>query len=212
MTGRCVHWATLREAGAAAGLWFLYGVYRLGGRSLYALLTWPVALYFALTRDVARRASAEYLTRVGVLAADASFLTRLGRVTRHIAQFADALLDKGLAWTGAIDLTEARIDIDRRFRAAVESGRGGVIVVAHLGNLDVLRIFAHMLPPLRLKILVHTRHAQRFNRVLERLNPASAAGLYQVTEIDAARAVVTAGVEPGEKIAVEAATLINQIR
>lgn len=31
-------------------------------------------------------------------------------------------------------------------------------------------------------------------------------------EIDAARALVTAGVEPGEKIAVEAATLINQIR
>ncbi len=29
---------------------------------------------------------------------------------------------------------------------------------------------------------------------------------------DAARALVTAGVEPGEKIAVEAATLINQIR
>lgn len=31
-------------------------------------------------------------------------------------------------------------------------------------------------------------------------------------EIDATRAMVTAGVEPGEKIAVEAATLINQIR
>lgn len=31
-------------------------------------------------------------------------------------------------------------------------------------------------------------------------------------EIDAARALLTAGVEPGEKIAVEAATLINQIR
>lgn len=31
-------------------------------------------------------------------------------------------------------------------------------------------------------------------------------------EIDAARALVTTGVEPGEKIAVEAATLINQIR
>lgn len=31
-------------------------------------------------------------------------------------------------------------------------------------------------------------------------------------EIDAARALLTAGVEPGEKIAIEAATLINQIR
>lgn len=47
------------------------------------------------------------------------------------------------------------------------------------------------------------RHAEP-----ERFEPKAV----KFVEIDAARALVTAGVEPGEKIAVEAATLINQIR
>jgi predicted LPLAT superfamily acyltransferase len=182
------HWASLREAGLSAGLWFLYGVYRCGGRWLYHAILWPVAFYFTLTRKVARRASVEYLERVGVLASDAPLVTRWWHVTRHIERFADALLDKVLAWTGAIDLAAARLEIDPRFEAAVATGKGGVLVVAHCGNLEVLRALAVLLPALRLKILVHTLHAQRFNRLLKRLNPASTANLMQVTELDAAAA------------------------
>lgn len=182
------HWASLREAGLSAGLWFLYGVYRCGGRWLYRLILWPVALYFALTRGVARRASAEYLGRVGVLPADAGWPARLWHVTRHIERFADALLDKALAWTGALDLGATTIEMDPRFDAALASGQGGVLVVAHCGNLEVLRALARSRPNLRLKILVHTRHAQRFNKLLTRLNPDSAANLLQVTDIDAAAA------------------------
>jgi len=51
-----------------------------------------------------------------------------------------------------------------------------------------LRALAGRFPTLRLKILVHTRHAQRFNELLTRLNPESAANLLQVTELDAATA------------------------
>jgi predicted LPLAT superfamily acyltransferase len=182
------HWASLREAGMSMGLWFLYGVYRFGGRWLYRVLLWPVALYFALTRAVARRASIEYLERVGLLAGDASFATRWLHVTRHIERFADALLDKALAWSGALDLEATRMNIDPRFHAAVEAGEGGVLLVAHCGNLEVLRALARRMPKVHLKILVHTRHAQRFNRLLKKLNPESAANLLQVTELDVAAA------------------------
>lgn len=187
-TRRAPHWASLREAGLTAGLWFLYGAYKCGGRFLYRILLWPVALYFAATRGVARRASAEYLERVGVLRADASVGTRWWHVTRHIERFADALLDKALAWTDALDLARTQMNIDPRFTAAVAARRGGVLVVAHCGNLEVLRALARRLPEVRLKILVHTRHAQRFNRLLAKLNPESAVNLLQVTELDAAAA------------------------
>ena len=199
------HWASLREAGLSAGLWFLYGVYRCGGRWLYRLILWPVAFYFALTRSVARRASVEYLQRMGLLAADAPLATRWWQVTRHIESFADALLDKVLAWTGALDLDAMELDVDPRFFAAESAGVGGVMVVAHCGNLEVLRALARRLPTLRLKILVHTRHAQRFNRVLARLNPASAANLLQVTELDtAAAAELSACVRGGEYVVIAA--------
>lgn len=202
---RPLHWASLREAGRSAGLWFLYGVYRLGGRWMYRLLVWPVALYFALARAVARQSSIEYLQRVGVLAPRAAWPVRLAHVTRHIATFADALLDKALAWTGALDLANAQLNVDARFDAAVREGRGGVLVVAHCGNLEVLRALGRQLPRLKLNILVHTRHAQRFNKVLARLNPESGADLLQVTEIDLARAVDLAdSVRRGEFVVIAA--------
>jgi predicted LPLAT superfamily acyltransferase len=163
-------------------------VYRCGGRWLYRLVLWPVALYFTATRGIARRASVEYLERVGVLAADASAPRRWWHVTRHIERFADALLDKALAWTDALDLAAAQMNFDPRFEAAVAAGRGGMLVVAHCGNLEVLRTLARRMPQVRLKILVHTRHAERFNRLLARLNPGSAVNLLQVTELDVAAA------------------------
>jgi predicted LPLAT superfamily acyltransferase len=187
-TARPLHWATLREAGLSAGLWFLYASYRIGGRWLYRLLLWPVALYFTATRAVARRASTQYLQRIGVLAPTSGVAVRWWRVTCHIERFADALLDKALAWTGALNLHDARMNADPHFDAAVAAGRGGVLVVAHCGNLEVMRALARRVPDLRLKILVHTRHAERFNRLLRQLNPESAVNLLQVTDLDAALA------------------------
>jgi len=199
------HWASLREAGLSVGLWFLYGVYRCGGRWLYQIMLWPVAFYFTLSRGVARRASLEYLERVGLLAPDASVAKRWCHVVRHIERFADALLDKTLAWTGALDVGATQMNVDPRFDAAVEAGEGGILVVAHCGNLEVLRALALRLPKVRLKILVHTRHAQRFNRLLTKLNPQSATNLMQVTDIDAAAATELAHcVATGEFIVIAA--------
>jgi predicted LPLAT superfamily acyltransferase len=204
------HWARLREAGMAAGLWFLYGVYRLGGRGLYRVLLAPVSVYFALTRGVARRASIDYLQRVGALSPQASAWARWRAVVRHIACFADVLLDKALTWSGALDLRGARLAVDPRFEAQVKAaaaaaGRGGVLVVAHCGNLEAMRALGKRLPQLRMRILVHTLHAERFNRLLQKLNPESHANLMQVTEVDAAAAVeLAACVERGEFIVIAA--------
>lgn len=199
------HWASIGEAGVSAGLWFLYWVYCLAGRRVFHLLLWPVAWYFAAMRRTTWNASREYLERVGVLTADAGLWTRWRRVTRHVFTFADVLLDKLLVWSGALDLADARIEHDERFEADVRSGRGGVLVVAHLGNLEALRALGTRLPQLRMKILVHTRHAQRFNRVMTRLNPASAANLLQVTDLDAALAAeLAASVERGEFVVIAA--------
>ncbi len=182
------HWATLQEAGMSAGLWFLYYLHRFLGRGVYRALMFPVGWYFALTRPVARRASIEFLMRVGELPRDAGFWRRWTATVRHIRSFADALIDKALVWTGGLDIRAARVEVDPRFDAAVDRGEGGVLVVAHLGNLEVLRAIGERLRKLQLHILVHTRHAQKFNNVLKRLNPESGEHLLQVTDMDAATA------------------------
>jgi len=127
MPNAAEHQVHRSRLGVAAGgrsvgrLWFLYGVYRCGAVALSDHAV-AVAFYFTLSRGVVRRASLEYLERVGLLAPDASWQT-LVHVVRHIERFADALLDKALAWTGALDVGATQMNVDPRFDAAVEAAR-----------------------------------------------------------------------------------------
>ncbi|MGH6611475.1 MAG: acyltransferase, partial [Burkholderiaceae bacterium] len=88
---------------------------------------------------------------------------------------------------------------------AVANDRGGVLVVAHFGNLEVLRRIGERAKALRLHILVHTKHAERFNRMLTRMNPQSAERLLQVTEVNTATiAHLTSRVELGDFVVIAA--------
>lgn len=217
---RRTHWAAMEEAGALAGLWFLYWLDRLFGRALFRAVMVPVVAYFMLRRTLARQASLEYLARVGRLPPGLPRRARWRRVATHFSVFADTLLDKALAWSGALDLDAVRVEVDPEAlallrgsgdgahgsdRPADAPGRGGVMVVAHVGNLEVLHALGRRLPGLRLHVLVHTRHAQRFNRLLKRLNPDSAASLLQVTDLDAAMAArLSAAVDQGDWVVIAA--------
>jgi predicted LPLAT superfamily acyltransferase len=166
---------------------------------------WPVSWYYIAVRPLARRVSVEYQQRLGVLAADVGGWSAWRAAARHVRHFADALLDKALVWTGGLDLDDIRREVDPRFDRAVDENRGGVLVVAHFGNLEVLRRMGEHAKQLRLHILVHTRHAERFNRMLTRVNPQSAERLLQVTEVDTATiAHLAARVELGDFVVIAA--------
>jgi predicted LPLAT superfamily acyltransferase len=84
------------------------------------------------------------------------------------------------------------------------SGRGAVIVTAHVGCLELCRALAgrdeERFP---LTVLVHTRHAERFNRMLQRLDPHTQVELLQVTEVSAATSLMLAErIERGELVAI----------
>ena len=199
------HWASLPESGSTAWLWIMYLSYVWIGRPLFRLLVWPASWYFIAVRPVARRASIEYQRRVGVLAADSSAWQAWRAAGVHVRHFADTLLDKALVWTGGLALDGIRREVDPRFDDAVDENRGGVLVVAHFGNLEVLRRMGERAKQLRLHILVHTRHAERFNRMLTRMNPQSAERLLQVTEVDTATiAHLAARVELGDFVVIAA--------
>lgn len=87
--------------------------------------------------------------------------------------------------------------------AAAADPRGAVLIVSHHGNPEVAR--ALMAPGLRdrLTVLVHTRHAENFNRVLRQFRPEAAMRLIQVTEIGPEIAIqLKERVERGEWVAI----------
>ncbi|MCX7079102.1 MAG: glycosyl transferase, partial [Pseudomonas sp.] len=70
-------------------------------------------------------------------------------------------------------------------RKQLRGKRGQMLVGAHLGNLEVCRALAELGEKVTMNVLVHTKHAERFNRLLGEAG-ATHLRLIQVSELDPA--------------------------
>ncbi len=181
------HWSSIAEVGSSFGLLLSFWLYKLLGRRPFQALLLPIVSYFFLFKSQQRRASRQFLHRcheAGGLprppGAWASF--------RHFFQFGQAVLDKLVAYNGGVRLEDVDFRGEARVQAVLDRGRGALLLGSHLGNLEICRALAHLRPGLRLRVLVHTRHAQNFNRLLARLDGESQVRLQQVTELGVAAA------------------------
>jgi predicted LPLAT superfamily acyltransferase len=191
------HWAGLAERGSLAGLNFVAGAHRLLGRRAVAWVLAPIVLYFFLAGSRQRLASRQYLGRV--LGRQPS----LAEGFRHFMDFAAAAIDSFVAWSGAIAPTAMEVSDPAVLERAALDPRGAVLVVSHHGSAELAR--ALMAPALRqrLTILVHTRHAENYNRIIARHRPDSAGRMIQVTDIGPDTAIMLRErVERGEWVAI----------
>lgn len=197
------HWAEMGENTFVAGMWLMYQMHRFLGRWPFLLCLYPIVAYYWLASPVARRSSLQYLQRMQ--AAHGLWPTAPGwrQSQRHFRVFAQVILDKLLALTGRYRFERVSVSGRESLGAMLDKGRGAVVVTAHMGCMELCRAIAERRSGLRLNILVHTAHAQRFNRVLQRLAPDSGVQLLQVTEFNAATAMMLAErVARGELIAI----------
>jgi len=197
------HWANLGESTFVGGIWFMYGVNRLLGRGPFLLFLYPVVFYYWLVRSTARKASMEYLSRLHGSQQVFDREPGIRHSLRHFGLFAQTLLDKLLAIGGHYSRGRLQFSGHEALLAAQAEGRGSVIMTAHMGCLELLQTAAGWREGLRLTILVHTGHAERFNRILERINPDVKVRLMQVEDFSPATAMLLADrIEKGEHIAI----------
>ena len=197
------HWARIGESTCVSGIWTLYWVHRLLGRWIFLLGLYPVALCYWLAQPATRAHSLQYLTRLQ--AATGAVGHHPGRIDtlRHVALFAETLLDKLLAASGRYRARHVAISGSEMLYQSALAGRGGVIVTAHLGCLELCRSLSEQRIDFHLNILVHTRHAQQFNRILQQLNPDSRVTLIEVSDVNPATAAMLAlNVAAGEFVAI----------
>jgi predicted LPLAT superfamily acyltransferase len=199
------HWASIGESTFVAGIRLLWAVHRVLGRLPFRVCLYPVVFSYWLCSGLARRSSMQYLQRIeaahGVLGHAPTWRDTL----RHFFSFAETLLDKLLAISGRYRFEQVKVEGRELLQAQARSGRGGLIVTAHVGCLELCRALAEHDGDggVRLNVLVHTLHAQRFNALLQRLDPGSRVRLLQVTETDAATAVLLQEcIERGEWVAI----------
>jgi predicted LPLAT superfamily acyltransferase len=193
-------WYRIRERGTRTGYrlgaWILR---RLGPRGL-RLAGELLVPYFYLTSARARRASRDYLSRLRACSGPLPGLAREPgprEVYRHFRSFGRAIADKVLAWSGCTPELAAE-DLEP-FLALLGSGRGAVILGAHLGNLEMLRALGRDRGLPGLNAVVYAGNAVRFHELLERLNPSFGVNLVQVAAVTPGTAIgLQEKVERGE--------------
>lgn len=183
------HWSAINELGFITGMRLMFWVCKVFGRWPFRLILYPVLLWYVLFKPSARRASRDYLKHLNQVT---PVNTGIVKVIQHFAAFAEMMLDKMLLWSGLFDASSVRFFGTEKMKQFIAEKRGVLLICSHLGNLDLCRVLSNRHSGLKLTVLVHTKHAQRFNHLLETINPASQLNLMQVTEITPATAIILA--------------------
>ena len=179
------HWASQRERGSFLLMKFTALAARLLGRRLLSPLLYLIVLYFFLFGGQARRSISTYQLHLASWSGRADLSPTRRSVFRQFMAFADALLDKLSIWRGDLGLEQIDLLDPHGLRQQLRCARGQMLVGAHLGNLEVCRALAEIGEKVRMNVLVHTRHAEQFNRLLGEAG-ASHLRLIQVSELDPA--------------------------
>ncbi|WP_018434454.1 glycosyltransferase family 2 protein [Paraburkholderia atlantica] len=184
-------WWRIAERGSHLGMSLLALSCKLLGRRFTALWLHPVVAYFLLTGRAARVASGDYFTRLSAVAPSAD-TPRPGWLSayRHMLAFAQSGFDKLAAWSGRVNDTDVTFDDPSAFEALIASGKGALVIGAHLGNLEMVRALAVRGDHAKVTAVVYTEHARRFNQVLASSNRDFARHLLEVGDFGPETAVL----------------------
>lgn len=179
------HWAGHRERGSFAFMRLTAWAVRVLGRKPMVPLLYMIVLYFYLFGRSARHSAWAYQRNLANWSGRAELTPSAGSVYRQFIAFADTLLDKLDVWGGRLSLDRLVLHDDANLHSVLKAPRGQLLVGSHLGNLEICRALAELGRKVEMNVLVHTRHAEQFNRLLSE-SGANNLRLIQVSELDPA--------------------------
>ena len=182
---RSRHWAGQRERGSFALMKFTALASRYLGRRALSPLLYLIVAYFFLFGAKARRSVRHYQNNLASWSARPELRPTRRSVFAQFMAFADSLLDKLDVWSGRLNFSDIELIDPHGLHGQMSGTRGQLMVGAHLGNLEVCRALAELSAQVRMNVLVHTRHAEQFNRLLKETG-ANNLRLIQVSELDPA--------------------------
>ncbi|MFB9067295.1 acyltransferase [Pseudofulvimonas gallinarii] len=165
------HWTQRPEGGGRFAIWLIRGIVLRLGRPLGRLLLYPITAYFLVRRSSERRASLAYLRRA------------LGRKptlldgARHVHCFAATILDRPLLLTDRLDRFDIRVHGVETVHECMAMGKGVLLLGAHLGSFEVLRVLSLQRPDARVAVLLERSQNPAMTQLLEELNPRLAASV-----------------------------------
>ena len=167
-------WLTMSERGSVLGIRFLFFLCLVAGRSVVRAVLRPVLFYYLVTHRLARQASRKYLERI---LSNVTWRT----IYRHFLRFGDVTLDRAFFLQGRYSLFDCPPGNGFEHILKLQRERRGAILLgAHLGSVEAMRSLggADSLP---LYVVAHTGNARILNSFMEKLNPALAGRILEVT-------------------------------
>lgn len=183
-------WSDIEEVGVYWLMRVALFLRLLLGGALFRVVLFPVVTYYFLMSKQARRASLDYLLHLEHFAPNIKVQANTLYVYKHFLSFGQSIIDKLAAWNGCISMQDIVVHGGDAFSGLIERNEGAMILGAHLGNNEVSRALASIDKGVKLNILVHTRHARNFNRLLDDVSKENCMELIQVTELTPAIAII----------------------
>jgi predicted LPLAT superfamily acyltransferase len=148
------------------------------GRWAARLLLYPITAYFLLTAREQRQASRQFLSRA--LGREAGWWN----VARHFHSFAGTILDRVYLVTGdhrRFDLRMHGVDVALE---QVAKGRGCILLGAHLGSFEVMRMLAMIDDRVDVKVLMYEDHNATLTGLIYSLNPHFSESIIPLGSVD----------------------------
>ncbi len=188
-------WLSQGERGTLFGIRMVFKAATLLGRRAMRPIVCAIALWYRLFDRRAVAASKAWLTRVH--GSPPSYWA----IYRHLRTFAQVTLDRIFLLSNRLEGMRFRSAGDEHMRTQLDTGRGAVLLGAHLGSYQAMRTGGTN-PDKRVQILGYFENARMINALFEQLNPQAAAEVVHLGEDPVgAMARVRARLEDGEMVA-----------
>jgi len=163
-----LHWSARREGGGRFAMRLLIAIGLRLGRPVARILLYPITLYFFFRRGPERRASRAFLSRAfGKPASTAAVL-------RHLHCYAATILDRAFLLARSTRGFDIRIYGLDQVETQIAPGRGVLLLGAHIGSFEALRVLADARSDLRVRFVMDRGQTPALTELLHALNPAVA--------------------------------------